>query len=318
MAKLFVAGHSSAEISVPQHPPVPPGATVAIPAMRVDVGGSAVNAAIVAARLGTSTAFVGCLGDDLVGQYVKTKLQAESVEVTRLKLISGSTSPMTLIQHDARGRPSFLLHEGTNREYDFAEVVYRSPCNLFHFSAPELLCGVWPRRLIDIIRKLRSHRKRISLDLFAAATTRQQIGRVVKEHAHVLELVEIVLVTEQRARMVSGISEAKSMIDYFHKQGVSTLVIKRGAKGAIVSHGGEIKSIAAPQVDVVDDHGAGDCFTGAFLAAVSQGLDPVRSAMLASEVAGLSLRAAGPLRGTDDQRRLRKALEPFLAHMTGA
>ena len=61
-----------------------------------------------------------------------------------------------------------------------------------------------------------------------------------------------------------------------------TLVITLGSKGALLFDGEKYIQIAPHKVNAVDSNGAGDMFAGAFLFAVSTGLDFETAGRLAS------------------------------------
>ena len=88
-------------------------------------------------------------------------------------------------------------------------------------------------------------------------------------------------------------------------------VVKRGQKGVLVSSGAGIKAVAAAKAEVVDTVGARDAFTAGFLAGYLRGFEPLQCAAPGYTVAGLSVRAEGPLAGTADRSLLRKAIEAY-------
>jgi 1-phosphofructokinase len=54
-------------------------------------------------------------------------------------------------------------------------------------------------------------------------------------------------------------------------EGADAVVLTRGAKPALFLEDGEIAEIRVPELQVVDEHGAGDSLTGAVAAALSEG-----------------------------------------------
>ncbi len=311
MAKLLVIGNVGGEIYVPNHAPPPPGGCVTVPSMKMDVGGSAVNTAINVVRLGVSTAVAGVVGDDAIGYQIRTKLQSAGVDATRLHLLEGRTSPMTLVQTDDGGASTYVYSPGTNAQFTVPEVIYRTSCQICHLASPERLVGAWPSRIVDIARRLRASGKKLTLDAFATGKGKDDTIRELKSHQHLLELVEVVLANEREAMLISGRSEQESICNYFHKLGAKVVVIKRGEKGALVSWSGGIKAVAAAKTTVVDTIGAGDAFAAGFLGGLLRGLDPLSATAMACTVAGLCVRGSGALAGTANKPLLQKALASF-------
>lgn len=313
MAKLIVIGNAGGEIYVPPYKAPPSGGSVTVPAMKMEVGGSAVNTAINVARLGISTALAGVLGDDAIGYQIRTRLQSAGVDALRLVLLEGRTSPITLVKTDATGARTYVHAPGSNADFALREVIYRIPCRICHLAAPECLTGAWPGKVVDIARRLRASGKTLTLDAFATGSGRDDTIRTLKEHKHLLELVDVVFANEQEAMLISGRAEQKSICNYFHKLGVKVVVIKRGAKGAIVSWSGGIKAVGAAKTAVVDTIGAGDAFAAGYLGGHLRGLDPLSSTAMACTVAGICVRSPGALTGTANKALLRRALASFNA-----
>ena len=311
MAKLMVIGNVGGEIYVPKYVPPPPGGSVTVPAMNMEVGGSAGNTAITVGRLGISTAVAGVIGDDTIGYLIRTKLQSAGVDVTRLSLLEGKTSPMTLVQTASNGASMYVCSPGTNTEFTLREVVYRTPCQICHLAGPEHLVGAWPNKIVGMARRLRASGKRITLDVFATGKGRDDTVKQLKSHRHLLELVEVVFANEREAQLISGRVNQESICNYFHKLGTKVVVIKRGGKGALVSWSGGINTVSAARTKVVDTIGAGDAFAAGFLGGLLRGLDPLLATAMACTVAGICVRAAGALAGTADKPLLQKAMASY-------
>ena len=77
-------------------------------------------------------------------------------------------------------------------------------------------------------------------------------------------------------------------------RGLSGVVLKRGAEGAYVAvAGGRAAWVQPFVVEAVNTVGAGDCFNGAFAAALLEGNDPWTAARFASAAAAISVTRAG-------------------------
>ncbi len=81
-----------------------------------------------------------------------------------------------------------------------------------------------------------------------------------------LEVVDVLVINESEARMLSGTENLRRTADSILKMGPSTLIIKRGEHGACLFQNGSIFfSPAYPLEQVHDPTGAGDTFAGGFM-----------------------------------------------------
>ena len=312
MARLIVLGNACASVRLPAREVPPAGAVRSAAALDFGVGGSAVNTAVHAARLGIQTSVIGDLGDDLFGRVIRQRLQDENADVSRLRLLAGRSSPAAVIFDHGRGREGMLRHAGTAADFHIPEIALRIPCGMFHLAEPELLEGVWPGRLTDFVRRLRAAGRKVSFDAYAVAAGRPEALEVAREHRHVLGHLEVFFGSEEEAKLISDRAEIQSVANYFHELGTKVVAIKRGAQGAIVSWKGGLQEVPAVRVKVVDAAGAGDAFVAGFLAAYLRGLDPPKCARVGCTLGTLTVRYPGELTATADNARLQKVLPGFL------
>ncbi|WP_373504547.1 PfkB family carbohydrate kinase, partial [Aestuariivirga sp.] len=76
-------------------------------------------------------------------------------------------------------------------------------------------------------------------------------------------------------------------------------LVRCGADGCWLAHGGHVRHIDGFKVDTIDTNGAGDTHDGAFIAALMAGETPVDAAVLANAAAALSTTRFGPATSPD-------------------
>ncbi|MFE2009546.1 carbohydrate kinase family protein [Streptomyces sp. NPDC059491] len=95
------------------------------------------------------------------------------------------------------------------------------------------------------------------------------------------EGAELLLPNADEARSLTGSTETTTAAAELSRR-FPLVVVTLGAAGALLAEGGSVSArVAAPRVPParrIDSTGAGDAFTGAFLAALIAGADPVRAA----------------------------------------
>ncbi len=110
--------------------------------------------------------------------------------------------------------------------------------------------------------------------------------------------IGLLLANEHEAAAISGFSDVRSAARVFLDRGVATVVIKRGSKGCAVFsvNGPEIWALGLA-VEPVDTTGAGDCFSGGFLAALYRGESLEEAARVANACGALSASRVGSISG---------------------
>jgi hypothetical protein len=82
-------------LAVPRHPAA--DELVLATDVAIAGGGPAATAAVTLARLGIETAFVGAVGDDETGEFIRAGLESEGVDVSEVAIVPGRRSPGSAI-----------------------------------------------------------------------------------------------------------------------------------------------------------------------------------------------------------------------------
>jgi sugar/nucleoside kinase (ribokinase family) len=97
--------------------------------------------------------------------------------------------------------------------------------------------------------------------------------------------------------MLSGSADPDEAARRMQKLGASDVVIKLGPEGCAVFATEGTERFPGYDVEVVDTTGAGDCFVGGFLAALSRGASYGQAARFANAVGALSVQRLGAING---------------------
>lgn len=108
--------------------------------------------------------------------------------------------------------------------------------------------------------------------------------------------VDVLLPNEDEARLLAGLPEPAGLARAaaWLSGRIPLVVVTRGVAGALVAERGRITAeVTAEPVDAVDSTGAGDAFTGGFLAARLAGADPAEAARAGCRAAALAVTRLG-------------------------
>lgn len=249
------------------------------------LGGSGAITASQAARLGLATAFVGQVGDDLMGRWCLEVLEASGVDVSRCLAKKGVPTGITVVLAGPEDR-AMLTFGGALGSFAASDVpvdILTAGRHL-HFAGfflqPRLSRGVAAMAL-----SARRSGTVVSLDPNGDPARRWDSG-IEKAIAE----VDIAFFNEDEARGVAAALEEGESFEDANVAGaaisrrVATVVVKNGAAGAMLFSGPVSRSVSVPLFEdgrVVDTTGAGDSFDAGFIAGRLAGLSDQDSLLVA-------------------------------------
>ncbi len=237
------------------------------------VGGFAGNVSTGLARLGVPTAIVSRVGEDGHGEFVRSWLAGEGVDVRFLAVDPYWQTPPTFCEVWPPDRfPLTFYRKPTAPDWqlvpqDFeagevagASLLYATGTGLAQSPSRE-----------TTLAAMRAHRGTTIFDLDWRPSLWDDPRAYPALAAEGVAAADIVIGNEEEAEAA--------------RVEASTLVLKRGARGATVFEDGEATDVAGFPVDVVNGLGAGDAFAAALGHALLAGL-PLTEGVRRGTVAG--------------------------------
>ncbi|RNL51573.1 ribokinase [Arthrobacter oryzae] len=271
-------------IRVDRHPM--PGETVVGHSITILPGGKGANQAVAAAQLGAAVSLVGAVGNDGQSGAAMKLLVRAGVDLSAVTTVEGSTG-LALINVSGDGENSIVVVPGANAA--MGEVAVQGAAELIRNASVVVLQGEIPATGIAAAARLAAGR--ILLNLAPVinvdrAVILQADPLVVNEHeaALVLELLE----PEREAP-----AGDEALVARLRASGIRSVVLTRGAQGAICSDADGTFVIPAPRMQAVDTSGAGDAFVGALSTRLATGQPLHEAARFACRVGAFAVQGHG-------------------------
>ena len=238
-------------------------------------GGSAANSMAGVAAMGGKAAFIGQIADDQLGEIFRHDMRALGVRFDTLPLEGGSRHPtgrcLILVTPDAQrtmntcpGASHQLRPEALDERLIASASILMLEGYLF---GPEL-----PRQaMYEAIGIARAAGRKVAFTLSESvciAGRREGFSQMIESSG-----IDLLFANEHEAMQLTNARDLAEALDVLSAR-VSTLVITRGAAGAMALESGErVEVPAAPVGKVIDTTGAGDLFAAGFLTARCRGHD---------------------------------------------
>lgn len=276
-----------------------PGETLHGSDFAVIGGGKGANQATAAARLGAAVQFIGAVGADDFGTHRIEELAAAGVDVTAVARVADSPTGVALITVNARGENTIIVAAGANwrvTERDISGAMLAMAAGGVLLAQLELLLETTAAGL--------ARARAAGLTTLLNTAPYKADARSLLQHVDILVANEIE--AGDLAEWASAVTEenAADVAARLRARGPHTVIVTLGAAGAIVATGARTILISAPRVPVVDTTGAGDCFTGAFAAAIVGGAEVEEAARRAVSAASYSTTIFGATTGMPTTEQL--------------
>ncbi|MFE0476651.1 carbohydrate kinase family protein [Streptomyces sp. NPDC058947] len=274
---LLVVGDVVTDVVARHRAPLAAGTDTAA-TVRTVPGGAGANVACWAAHQGAEVRLLGRVGADAAAWHER-ELAAQGV---RSRLVVDPQAPtgtvICLVDEGAAAERTFLTDSGASLRLepaDWSDALLDGVARL-HLSG-YLLFSESSRALAAVaLEAARARGVPVSVDP-ASAGFLGQLGA-----ARFLSLVEgvgVLLPSRDEACLLTGVTDAADAAAALSRR-VPLVVAKQGCEGALVARAGKVCArVPAVPARARDTTGAGDAFTGAFLAALLAGGDPESAAV---------------------------------------
>jgi len=252
------------------------------------LGGSSSILAHNLAVLGTRVGFVSEIGNDAMGTIAQGYLEGCGMDLSRFRQKTGGKTGVTLLLPHGKER-HILTYPGVMSELriEDLDLAYMTSARHFHLSSLFLQTGLHAG-LPQLFESLRSAGLTVSLDTNDDPTG---VWRGVLDL--LLDRIDILLPNEDELLRIADATTTDQALDKLGSR-VPLIVVKCGARGALVQRGEQRQWVPPIVIEPVDTIGAGDSFNAGFLNVWLQGENPIIAAAMGNLTGALStLRPGG-------------------------
>lgn len=274
-----------------------PGETVLGGRFAVHDGGKGANQAVAAARAGARVTMVGAVGDDEYGTRSLAALQAEGVDLSRVRQL-GEPTGVALVAVGRRGENQIVVATGANG------VIALDEADRALIAGADVLLSSLEVPVATVVDALRA--------AHAAGVT--AILNPAPAHAlpaEVLTLGPILTPNEHELIVAIGNDQTEGALDELAARNAGPIVVTQGAAGALLADGSMRERFEGfTPAQVVDTTGAGDTFCGVLAASLAEGMPLPGAIVRANAAAALSVAANGARAGMPTRDAIERFVQP--------
>jgi fructokinase len=269
-----------------------------IPMFAANPGGAPANLAVAAARLGASTAFIGKVGTDSYGTFLRNTLVENHVDVSGMVVDQRNRTTLAVVAVDKTGERTFSFYRDPSADVNLMaeeiSVEQLKNTKFLHFGSVSLTTDPARTATLYAAETAKKNGAIISYDPNYRASLWCDEATAVEQMLAPLPLVDVLKVSDEELPLLTGTSDLENGSRILADKGIALVLVTLGANGAYYRFQGQTGHVPGMKVKVGDTNGAGDTFFGATLAQLAkfEHLDDVTVADL-EQILAVSNKAAG-------------------------
>ena len=299
MKKVLCAGEINVDLVLQGYTEFPtPGKEVLVQDFAMVLGSATAIMAMGLARLGTTVAFVGRVGDDVWGRYCLEDMSGRGIDLSRVVTDRSLKTGVTVSITHPLDR-ALVTYLGAINALTGSDVPAAAMAGLDHLHASSFFFqeGLRPD-FPDLFA--RAHRAGLTTSLDTGFDPSGQWDGGLRE---TLRETDLFFPNEVELAALTGTADPEEGLRRL-ENGRTRVVAKLGTNGTMTLEGGRVVHVPAYPVQPVDTTGAGDSFNAGFLHRWLQGAPLVECLQLGAACGALSTLGLG---GTAAQPVLEEA-----------
>lgn len=249
-------------------------------------GGAPFNVACGVAKLGGKAKFVGCVGKDEIGDFLKNYAAGVEGLESEIQTVKERNTTLAFVTLSEGGERSFSFFRKNTADYAFdrsvAEPSVRE-ADIVHIGSLMLSEKEGRAFAEDVAALAKKMKKKISFDVNFREDIFADRGEAKSVYAPWLERADILKLSEEEAELFFG-GDKKARLTKLSES--RKIFVTLGKRGAELYEDGSYTECGTVDVRVIDTNGAGDAFYAGALRQIDAGEQDGRKILRYANVCG--------------------------------
>ena len=232
-------------------------------------GGAPANLLTVAAHMGYQTEFIGKVGADMHGDFLKKTLEEEGIGTRYLIQDESFFTTLAFVEIAENGERhfSFSRKPGADTQLRAEELNQQllENCKIFHFGALSLTNEPSRTATIEAVKGAKAAGVLISYDPNYRESLWFDKQTAVSQMKSMIPYADIMKVSDEELVLLTGIEDYNKAVTQLLELGPKLVAVTLGSDGVLLAREYKRERVEGFKVNAIDTTGAGDSFWGGFL-----------------------------------------------------
>ena len=199
------------------------------------------NLAVAASRLAHRPAFIGKVGADAFGRYLKEVLAENKVDVSGMAVDADHPTTMAVVSVDATGERDFSFYRSANADVmlckeDISDEALKA-AKIVHFGSVSLTADPSRTATLDAAARAKKLGATITYDPNYRANLWKNKEEAIAQMKAPLPLVDILKVSDEELPLLTGTTDCESGTAQLAQNGIRLIFVTLGANGVFYRFG---------------------------------------------------------------------------------
>lgn len=232
-------------------------------------GGATANVAVGLAKLGVDSGFIGKIGDEPFGDFLRTTLKQNRVDTAHLISEADRRTTLAFVATRSDGAKDILFYRNPGADIllrpDEIDAAYIQSAEAFHYGSCSLSHQPVRDATLTAIRYAKESGAFISYDPNLRLMMWEAPEDARRWIWEVMPYANVVKAADEEWEFITGTHELESGSERILEAGVELVIVTLGEHGCYYNNGFHRGYVDGFRVEVVDPLGAGDGFVAAML-----------------------------------------------------
>lgn len=244
-------------------------------------GGAPANLLTVASHMGYRTEFIGKVGKDMHGAFLKKTLEKGNIGVSNLMEDDHYFTTLAFVAIDENGEREFSFARkpgaDTQLRADELDKELLQNCRIFHFGSLSLTDQPAKDATVAAVTCAKEAGALISYDPNYRATLWSSETEAAENMKSMISYADVMKVSDEESLLLTGETTYEAAADKLLAMGPKLIAVTLGSEGVLMATKEKKERMKGFSVQSVDTTGAGDSFWGGTLSAYLSLEKPIES-----------------------------------------
>lgn len=225
-------------------------------------GGAPFNVACAAAKFGAKSAFVGCVGDDTVGNFLEKFVKEQGLTCAYVKKDATVNTTLAFVELDKSGERSFCFYRKNTADYRLPPIpddIFEQ-ADIVHIGSLMLSEPQGEEYAVRLAKRAKNAGKLVSFDVNFRDDIFRDTQAAVAVYKKLIQAADVVKFSEEETDIFTK-AYVESLTD-------KLICVSLGANGSQWRYQGKAGNVESISVKPIDTTGAGDAFYAGVLSQI--------------------------------------------------